>query len=490
MPRPPEDTGSVARAGRGETRGRPRLRVPHPLVLLTACVILAAIGSHLLPASEYDRRIDEATGNSLVVAGTWHEVDPSPVGFFDAIVALPRGMADAASVIFLVFLIGGAFTVVDETGALKRGVTSLIRSLGGNQLMVIPLVSLCFAAGGVVFNMQEEIIPLVGVLLVLSRRLGFAPIVTVAMSAGAAFVGSSFSPINPFQVVIAQELAELPQMSAWAFRSVFLVIALTLWIAMTMRFARRTRVVAGAASNPAVASSSQEGNDLGAGVRVGLDEEDVEGVRRSDLGVFGLVLATLAVVVVGMTRRDWGFDQLSAAFFVMGVIVGLLAGMRLRGTAEAYVRGFQSMAYAGLLIGFARAIYIVLQDGRIVDTIVHALFAPLEGLPVLASAFGMVAAQTIIHVPVPSVSGQAVLTMPLLVPLSDLLGMSREVTVLAYQYGAGLCELLTPTNGALMAILASAGVRYEDWLRYATPLYLALVAVGMVAIAVAVAVGV
>ena len=175
------------------------------------------------------------------MAGTYNEVDPSPVGFFEAIVALPRGMADAAEVIFLVFLIGGAFTVVDETGALKRGVTSLIRSLHGRDLLVIPVVSVFFATGGVVENMQEEIIPLVPVLLILTRRLGFTPMVAVAMSAGAAFVGSAFSPINPFQVSIAQRLAELPLGSGALFRIVFLVIALAFWIGMTMRYARRTR---------------------------------------------------------------------------------------------------------------------------------------------------------------------------------------------------------------------------------------------------------
>ena len=435
-------------------------------------MILAAVGSHLLQAGEYDRRDDEATGRSVVVAGTYHEVEPSPVGFFEAIVALPRGMADAAEVIFLVFLIGGAFTVVDETGALKRGVTSLIRSLRGRDLLVIPVVSLFFATGGVIENMQEEIIPLIPVLLILTRRLGFTPIVAVAMSAGAAFVGSAFSPINPFQVSIAQRLAELPLASGAGFRIVFLVLALAFWIVMTMRYAHRTR-------------GSREDVDEGRseGARPG------EGVRGSDLGIFALVLATFAVVVVGMMLWHWGFNELSAAFFIMGVVVGLLSGMKIGGTAEAYVRGFRSMAYAGLLIGFARAIYVVLQDGRIVDTIVHAMFTPLEGLPVLASSFGMVAAHTAIHVPVPSVSGQAVLTMPLLVPLSDLLGMSRQVTVLAYQYGAGLCELLTPTNGALMAILASAGVRYEEWIRHLVPLYLGLVALGLAAIAIALGVG-
>ena len=452
-----------------------RLSVPHPLVLLTACVILAAIASHLLPAGEYERRDDEATGRSIVVAGTYHEVEPSPVGLFDAIVALPRGMADAAEVIFLVFLIGGAFTVVDETGALKRGVTSLIRSLRGRDLLVIPIVSLFFATGGVVENMQEEIIPLIPVLLILTRRLGFKPMVAVAMSAGAAFVGSAFSPINPFQVAIAQQLAELPLASGAAFRIVFLAIALTFWIGMTMRYARRTRVDV----VPPTADGAAPANG----------PDSTEGVRPADLGIFTLVLGTFAIVVVGMMRWHWGFNELSAAFFIMGVIVGLLSGMKIGGTAEAYVRGFRSMAYAGLLIGFARAIFVVLQDGRVVDTIVHAMFTPLEGLPVLASSFGMAAAQAVIHVPVPSMSGQAVLTMPLLVPLSDLLGMSRQVTVLAYQYGAGLCELLTPTNGALMAILASAGIRYEDWIRHVLPLYLGLVALGLGAIAVALTIG-
>jgi uncharacterized ion transporter superfamily protein YfcC len=443
-----------------------RFSVPHPLVLLTGCVILAAMASYVLPAGEFDRRDDPVTGRSVVVAGTYHEVESNPVNLFDAIVALPRGMADAADVIFLVFLIGGAFTVIDETGALRRGVTSLIRKLKGRDLLVIPIVSIFFAMGGVVENMQEEIIPLIPVLIILTRRLGFTPLVAVAMSAGAAFVGSAFSPINPFQVTIAQQLAELPALSAAGFRIVFLLLALTFWVSMTMRYAARTR-----------------------GASEAVSDSDEDGVTQADWGIFGLVGATFVLIVVGMLQWGWGFDQLSAAFFIMGLIVGGLAKMGMSGTAEAYVKGFRGMAYAGILIGFARAIYVVLQDGRIVDTIVHGMFTPLEGLPVLASSLGMIVAQAAIHVPVPSVSGQAVLTMPVLVPLSDLLGMSRQVTVLAYQYGAGLCDLITPTNGALMAILASAGVPYEDWIKFTVPLYGGLIALGAISIAIALAIG-
>jgi uncharacterized ion transporter superfamily protein YfcC len=401
-----------------------------------------------------------------VVAGTYHAVERTPVNLFDAMVALPRGMAEAGEVIFLVFLIGGAFTVVDETGALRRGVTSLVRALGGRDLLVIPIVSIFFATGGVVENMQEEIIPLIPVLLILTRRVGFTPLVAVAMSAGAAFVGSAFSPINPFQVQIAQKLAELPLGSGWPFRGIFLILALALWIGMTMRYASRERL------EPEL-----------------IEESGDVGIDAKDWVIFGLVAATFTVLVVGLLSWGWDFNQLSAAFFIMGVAIGLLAGMGLTGTAEAYVRGFRSMAYAALLIGFARAIFVVLEDGHIVDTIVHAMFTPLEGLPLIASSLGMVAAQTAIHVPVPSVSGQAVLTMPVLIPLSDLLGLSRQVVVLAYQYGAGLCDIITPTNGALLAMLAAAGVRYEDWIKFAVPLYLALVALGAVSIAIAIAIG-
>jgi len=448
------------------SNAKPRFSVPHPLVLLAGCVLLAAAASYVLPAGRFDRTDDAATGRSVVVAGTYHAVERTPVNFFDAIVALPRGMAEAADVIFLVFLIGGAFTVVDETGALRRGVMSLVRALGGRDLLVIPIVSILFATGGVAENMQEEIIPLMSVLLILTRTVGFTPLVAVAMSAGAALVGSAFSPINPFQVQIAQNLAGLPLGSGGLFRSVFLILALALWIGMTMRYAARER------QEPEVFEDSGDA-----------------GISGKDWVIFGLIATTFAVLITGLTRWDWDFNRMSAAFFIMGVIVGLLAGMGLSGTADAYVRGFRSMAYAALLIGFASAISVVLEDGQIIDTIVNAMFTPLEGLPLIASSLGMIVAQTAIHVPVPSVSGQAVLTMPVLIPLSDLLGLSRQVVVLAYQYGAGLCDLMTPTNGALLAILAAAGVRYEDWVKFAMPLYLALVALGAVSIAIAIAIG-
>ncbi|WP_262920645.1 hypothetical protein [Hymenobacter sp. 5516J-16] len=190
-----------------------------------------------------------------------------------------------------------------------------------------------------------------------------------------------------------------------------------------------------------------------------------------------------------MLQLGWEFEQMAALFFTLGVVAGLVGGLGLTGTAEGFIAGFRDIAFSALLIGFARAIFVVLEQGQIVDTIVNGLSAPLAGLPAWTAALGMMGVHTALHLPVPSVSGQAVLTMPLLVPLSDLIGLSRQVTVLAYQYGAGLCELITPTNGALMAIVAACGVRFDEWWRFAFPLYLALVVLAAVAIIAGIVVG-
>jgi uncharacterized ion transporter superfamily protein YfcC len=181
---------------------------------------------------------------------------------------------------------------------------------------------------------------------------------------------------------------------------------------------------------------------------------------------------------------------MAAIFFVLGMVAGLVGGLGVRGTADGMADGFRAMAYAAVLVGFARAIYVVLNDGKVIDSIVHGLFVPIEQMPTVLAAAGMTVLQGAMHVPVPSTSGQAVLTMPVLVPLSDLMGMSRQVTVLAYQFGSGLCELVTPTNGSLMAVLAAAGVPYDRWLRFVWPLVVILGVFALLAVCAAVLMGV
>ncbi|QKG56830.1 YfcC family protein [Hymenobacter sp. BRD128] len=432
-------------------------RFPHPLVLLTLFIILAAALSYVLPAGQFARRPNAATGREVVVPGSYQRRPSTPVSPLQVAVSVPKGLADAGAVVFLIFLAGGAFTVVDQTGALRYGVDWLLRHAQGREVAIIPLVSLLFATMGALENMGEEIIALVPVLLVLMRRLGYPVLTAVAASLGAAIVGAAFSPINPFQVGIAQQLAQLPLLSAAGYRLGFLAVALLIWTGGTLRHAARYRTVPDATAPDAAA--------------------DAAGAGRHGL-VLLLLLAAFSFFAYGVVRLGWDFDQMSALFLVLGIGAGLLGGLGLTGTAEGFVAGFRDIAFSAILIGFARAIFVVLAQGHIVDTIVQGLAAPLAHLPVALAALGMLGVQGALHLPVPSVSGQAVLTMPLLVPLSDLIGLPRQVTVLAYQYGAGLTELLTPTNGALMAMLAACGVRYDQWLRFAGPLYGLLLALG------------
>jgi uncharacterized ion transporter superfamily protein YfcC len=446
-------------------------RFPDPLTLLTVCILLGAAASWVVPAGQFDRREDAVTGRTVVVPGTFVTVDPEPVGLFEALLAIPRGMIAAADIIFLVFIAGGAFVVVDRTGALRAAVDALARALRGRGILVIPVVSLLFATGGALQNTQEEIIALMPVLLILSRRVGFDTTTAVAMSLGPAAVASAFSPINPFQAVIAQQLADLPILSGAWFRLVFLLLAVCIWIAGTMRYAKRV-------CEPPPVEETAPGEPTGApghGSRTGL--------------VLFVVLLTFGFFTFGLLRLDWGFNEGSAVFLAMGIAAGLVGRLGVPRTAEAFAEGFREMAYAGVIIGFARGIYVVLEDGRIVDTLVHGLFIPMAELPLTLAAIAMMGVQMLVHVMVPSVSGQAVLTIPILTPLSDLIGLQRQVMVLAYQYGAGLCELLTPTNGALMAVLAAAGVPYDRWLRFALPIWALIAALGVIAIIVGIVTG-
>jgi uncharacterized ion transporter superfamily protein YfcC len=279
-------------------------------------------------------------------------------------------------------------------------------------------------------------------------------------------VGSAFGPTNPFQAGIALTLAELPVLEGGGLRLTMWAVGLVVWTVWLLRHAARHR-------RPPDAP----------------DEMAASEVTLRDVAIMLCVLVPLSAYVIGALRFGWGFNHLSGAFIVGAIAVGIIARLGATGTTTALLEGMQAMLPAALLVGLARSIALVLADGRVIDTILHAVAEPLGQLPPVASALMMVPAQAAIHVPVPSVSGQAALTMPVMVPLSDLIGLSRQVTVLAYQTGAGLMDMLTPTNGALLAVLLAAGVPYGRWVRFALGGWALATAVGIGGILVALAIG-
>ncbi len=433
------------------------LKLPHPFVLLLSAVLVAVAMTWIVPAGKYERRADAATGRDLVVPGSYARVAQAPIGPMAALLVVPRGIVDGASVILTILMVGGAFALLDATGALGRLVGALVGRTRRPRF-IVALVIVAFAALGALENMHEEIIALVPVLLVLSRGLGFGAVTALAMSVGAAVVGSAFGPTNPFQTGIALQYSEMPPLSQPALRFGLLLAAVAVWIgwtlAMTSRDDEQTAVTA---PHPEPATSR-------------------------DVVLLAIVLVPFVPYVYGVLRLDFGFNELSGLFLIAGFAVGLVSGRSLSDTAAAFLKAMETMLAASLFVGVARAISVALNDGQILDTILYALATPLSHTPGVMAAALMVPLHAILHIPVVSVSGQAVLTMPVMAPLADLVGVSRDAAVIAYQTGAGLMDMITPTNGALLAMLLGAKVSFSRWMRFAIPGALLVSIVGFVGI--------
>lgn len=434
-------------------------RVPHPFLLLLGGVLVAMILTWLIPPGEYLRQLDTATGASVVVPGTYHAVEAAPAGPMETLVAVPRGLMDGADVIAVILLVGGAFAMLEQTGALSRLVGSLIYR-ARRPAVVVAGVSSLFAALGAIDYTHEEIVALIPVVVMLSRRLGYGSVTALAMSIGAAVVGAAFGPTNPFAAGIALRYAELPLLSSAGLRLATLVAGTAVWIGWTLRQAQRDDV------------------------KPELPSLRTQRATNRDVLMLVLVLAPFVPYVYGVLSLGWGFDELSALFLVVGYLVGVVSGMSMGRTTVQFIKGMETMLGAAMLIALSRAISIVLEDARVLDTVVYALATPLEGLPTQVSAALMVPIHALLHVLLPSTSGQAVLTMPVFAPVADLLGMSRDAAVMAFQTGAVLTDVLSPTTGPFLAMLLAAGVPFERWLRFAIPGMGLVSLVGFAAVAV------
>jgi uncharacterized ion transporter superfamily protein YfcC len=428
---------------------------PHPLVILMIFIFLAGIASFLIPAGKFDRILDEKTGRELVVPGSFKAVEQVKPGIADLLLAIPEGVISGAEIMVLILFIGGAFFIVEKTGALQAGIEALIYRFRNSKALLFYLLGLVFAIGGAAISMQEEIIPMVPVLVILASKLRYDLRSILAITLGSSLVGAAFSPINPFVALLAQKVAEVEPFSGAAFRGVFWLLVLFGWIT----FHRLT----GAKKN---------------------SHEMQEELKPSPISVrFGMILLIafggIGVMAYGITALDWGYNEMSALFFVIGISCGLIAGLGVNGTARTYVQGFGEMIFAGIIVGLARSIYLILEKGAVIDPIIQGLFSPLESLPEAIGVAGMFISQALIHIPVPSTSGQAVLTMPLTAPLMDLMQINRQVAVLAYQYPAALMDMITPTNGGMMAIIAASGISFKDWISYIWRSWLFLIIIAL-----------
>lgn len=446
-------------------------RFPDTLVLMLGLLLLAMVLTWLVPAGAYERT--ELAGRQVVQPGSFAYVEPAPQMPWKILTAPQRGFVAAAEIIAFVFLIGGSFAILNRTGAIHAGllaVVGLARRHPRYRRAVIPLVMALFSLGGATFGMAEETLAFVLITIPLARSLGYDRVVGLSIPLVGSGVGFAGAFANPFTIGIAQGIAELPPFSGMGYRLLVWALFTATGIAFVMVYALRLErdparsVLHGLGPEPALAGGMEDG------------EWPLDGRRKA---VLALTAAALCALIVGATRMDWYIAEISALFLGLALLAALVYRLSVPDTVEAFYAGCRDMLVAAVIIGLARSLLVVAEDGGIVDTLLHGVVVAVGDLPNYLSVQVMFLLQSGLNLFVPSGSGQAALTMPVMAPLSDLLGVTRQTAVLAYQLGDGVSNLVIPTSGLLMGLLAIARIPYDRWLRFALPLVLLLTLLAM-----------
>ncbi len=472
-----------------------RFRAPDTTLIIFGIIVVAAILTWVIPPGAFARdeiQVEGVGTREVVVPGSYERVARSDEGVGSRLVhtvtmvfkAPILGFVDedAAPIIAFVLLVGGAFAVLTETGAidaaLRRVVTAASRSRALDAVL-IPLFMTMFSLGGAVFGMSEETIPFVLIFVPLAVALGYDALTGAAIPFLGSAAGFAAAFLNPFTVGVAQGIAGVPLFSGAGFRVGLWVLTTASTIGFVLWHAARVR------RDPALSPTHEIDQ---ARERSALHDADVVFTRRHGLAL-GLFALGMAALVAGVLVEGWYIVEIAALFVALAVVIGAVGGLGGNETAQAFMAGVRDLAPTAVIIGLARGILVVLQDGQVVDTILYALASGLGDAGSTLAASAMFAAQTAINFFVPSGSGQAALTMPLMAPLADLVGVSRQTAVLAFQMGDGFTNMIIPTSAVLMGVLSLARVPWPTWARWMLPLQVGLFLLGLAALAVAVAIG-
>jgi uncharacterized ion transporter superfamily protein YfcC len=436
-------------------------------------ILLAVVATWVVPGGAYERVVEQVAGTSrtVVVPGSFHFVPGQPQ-LLELFTAPIRGFLKLAEIIAFIFILGGAFAMLDQTGAIAAGIRRLVRLLRGREIYAIPLVMTLFSFFGAAFGMCEEAMPFVLVFVPLSLALGYDSLVGVSLTFVAAGVGFAGAFFNPFTLQIAQGLAGLQPLSGMGYRLVIWTLATALAIAWVTVYARKIR--RHPEQSPMYLIDQRWREQLAAQQPAGPDRLSL----RHGLCLL-LLLGTIVTMILGVILGGWYIQELAGVFLAMGLLTGLTAGMGPSRLARAFVFGAKDIAPAALIVGFAGGILVILEQGRILDTLLYAMASVSGRLPPLLAADAQYLLQLTVNFFIPSGSTKAALTMPLMAPLADLSGITRQTAVLAYQLGDGFTNLIIPTSGVTMGTLAMARIPYGRWLRWHLPLQLLFVVLSL-----------
>ncbi len=444
---------------------------PDALVIISVVLVLFAILTWIIPSGEFAR--ETLDGRTVVVPGTYQSVDANPQTIGDLLLAPIKGLTEAAHIIALVLLAGGAFSMLAATGALDAALGSLLTFAKRNpqvRHLIIPLLMVVFSFAGCTFGMSEENLVFILITIPLARNMGYDNIVGIAIPFVGSASGFAGASINPFTVGIAQGIAELPVGSGAGYRWVVWTIFTLIGIAFVMAYVRKL-----------------EKNPNAAFVAEGDVEAEEPVVPKFDLKrklVVILFLVALVLLMYGANQWGWYIDEISGLFIALGIVSAILVRMKVSESVKAFTKGASEMLTAALIIGLSRSVLVIAEDGRIIDTVLNSLSQVLEQIPQAVSVQVMFVVQCFINVFIPSGSGQAAITMPIMTPLADILEISRQTAVLAFQFGDGIINLIIPTSGITMGILAIGKIPYDVWIKWIWKLILWLVLFAVILLAV------
>lgn len=456
------------------------LKVPHTYTLIFIIIIIAGLASYVIPAGEFERVEDKESGRILVVDGSYETIESDPVSFFDIFKSIPLGLEKGSQIIFYIFLVSGVFGIIRTTGAIEAGVYKGVRSLEGREKLLIPMSMLIFSIGGFTMGMAEETIIFVPIGIAIARAMGFDAVTGTAMITLGAASGFFGGMLNPFTVGVAQSLAEVPLFSGIGFRFVVYIFVLSFAIWYVSRYAFKVK------NNPeksVIYDIEQKNKKM-------TEISDLQKLTGRHKLVFLAMIIGLSFNVYGVFKWDWFLTELTASFLILGIVCGLIGGLKLGKLFDSFIEGAKAVTFGALIVGFARAITVVLEEGKIIDTVVYMAASTISHMPQSLNVVGMFFTQAVMNLFISSGSGQAAATMPIMIPITDLLGMERQIAVLAFQYGDSVTNSIIPTSSALMGYLAIAGIPYERWVKFIWKLILGWALIACIALIVAVAIGV
>ena len=441
-----------------------RFTLPHIYVLMMIIIVVCAIASWILPAGQFDRVLNEA-GQNVAVPGTFHTVEQTPVGFFKMVQCIYTGFCEAGDVIFFVFISYASIGIMIGSGAFNGLVAFLLKIFKGKaRAAIIPIFMIVIGSASSTIGLFEEWFPFIPIFVGIAIAMGFDAVVGLGIVALGAGMGYSGAAMNPFTMGIAQSIAEVPFPSNMGYRVFSHACMIVMASIFLVRYALKVQ------ADPS--KSLVYGDDFS---RFSMSEEELKnhpfGIREKL--VLCVLVAGIAVIVWGCRTEGWYFTELSAVFIIMGVASAIIMGYGPNKIAEKYANGFSDVAMACMMIGLARGILMVLTAGNIIDTVVYYFSLPLSNLPTWLAAVAMLVFQTLLNFLIPSGSGQAATTMPIMAPMADLLGLTRDTACLAFQFGDGLSNCLWPT--AMVGILCGlAGVKIEKWWKFFVPCFIAI----------------